>query len=439
MISATGSFLLAAWLIAAAVSFYTVRDVFSPEKLILVALAVFFGDIFFHDYSLELSLVYVLLITSFVTVVIAFRPILQQSRTGLGGRYLGGMHRKKDGLLVGYKFFWLLSIPALLAQVWMIQLFGGIEGYINVLAMRVVEFRGLGWLMSIIKTFSIINLVYFSYLVTRNKRKTRDVLMYTLHLAIFLVIALLTSSRGYLLVNLVLMLLIYHHSVKRVGLRWLFAFALSAMLLASVLELARQGVSFGEGGLVTGLSAERQNDRKMSFRWAQYGTIPLDLVLEENNANKHYGFTYLTVATNFVPRSIWPTKPDTGGIILTKEYTGDAWDGSSNLSTGILAEAIINFGQSAGVVVGILQFSALVGGLLLYYIRFRRRRVMNVKFQFIDSVRFAYISWATMALIVGEFTNTMVGLLIQLITVSVIGILARLFSNTRMPRRRVTH
>jgi len=438
LISATGSILLVVWLLAATVSFYTVSDVFSPEKLILIALGMFFGDVFFNDYSLEFNLVYVAILTSFVAVVVLLSPILRRNMKSLASASSLEMHHKSNDLLIGYKFFWLLSIPALLAQVWMIQLFGGIEGYINVLAMRVVEFRGLGWLTSIIKTFSVINLVYFSYLVTRSRRKRRDVAIYMLHFGLFLFMGLLTGSRGSLLVNPVLMLLIYHHSVQRISLRWLSAFALSAVLLASVLELARQGVSFGEGGLVTGLSAERQDDRKMSFRWAQYGTIPLNLVLDENNASKQYGFTYLTVITNFVPRVIWPTKPDTGGIVLTKEYTDNAWGGSSNLSTGIFPEAIINFGQPLGVIVGTLQFCALVGGLLLYYVRFRRRKLVNNRYQFVYSVRFAYISWAAMALIVGEFTNTMITLLIQLITVSVIGIFLHLFSKTRMSRLQVT-
>ncbi|NOX50261.1 MAG: oligosaccharide repeat unit polymerase [Gammaproteobacteria bacterium] len=397
----------------------------------------FFGDIFFHDYSLEISLIYVFLIMSFVVVLMSFVAILGPNRLGSAINSFDGTHHNNDVLVVGYKLFWLFSIPALVSQVWMIQLLGGFEGYVNSLELRVVTHRGFGWLTSIIRTFSVINLIYFSYLVTRNNRNKRDIAKYVLHFMIFLFLALLTGSRGSLLVNLVLMFLIYHYSVQRISLRWLISFAVSLVLAASVLGVVRQNISLHEGVLVLGLSKESQNTKKMSFKWAKYGLIPIDLVLKAENVKKHYGFTYLTFFTNFVPRTIWPTKPDTGGVVLTKEYTGNAWGGYSNLSTGILAEAIINFGPFMGLLVGFLQFSVMIGWVLRYYIRFRRRMMLNSPYQFIYSVRFAYVSWAMAGLIVGEFTNTMVSLAIQLITVWVAHRLIRLFSHRPVHRHRI--
>lgn len=430
MISLTGTFLLAAWLSAGAVSFYVVRDAFSPDKLVLAMLGLFFADIFFDDYSLKLCFVYALLIlTLAVTVVLARGPILRHSRMASVASAPSGTHFKNGVPLVGYKFFWLVSLPALVAQVYMIQIFGGIEGYINSLALRVVEFRGLGPIIALIKTYSIVNLIYFSFLVTRRKRKIRHVVIYGLHLLIFVVMTLLTGSRGSLLINFVLMALIYHHSVRRIRTLWLFIFAVGALLTASVLEVARQGVAFKDGVLITGLSEVRQPEKQATFGWAKYGLIPLELVLEASHVNMYYGSTYLTVLTNIIPRDIWPTKPDTGGLILTKEYTGDAWGGSSNLSTGIIPEAIINFGQPLGIVLGALQFGMLVGGLLLYYVRYRRRLVMNDPYKFIDSVRFSYITWGMAGLVTGEFTNVMVNLVIQLTTVWAVYRLIRLFSN----------
>ena len=382
----------------------------------------------FRGYFLSRLLVGTMCHLCVIAVFVAFAPFLRHTRIMPVASAPDRTERRNGLSFIGYKFFWLVSLPALAAQVWMIQLFGGIAGYISSLALSVVNFEGLGWLMSIIKTYSIINLVYFSFLVTRSKRKTRDVLIYGMHLLIFVVLALLTGSRGSLLVNFALMALIYHHSVRRISARWLFAFAVSAMLVASVLEVAREGVSFGENGLVTGLSEDKYNDKKMSFGWAKYGLIPLDLVLEADHVNMHYGFTYLTVFTNLIPRYIWPTKPEPGGNILTNEYAADQWGGTSFLSTGIMPEAIINFGRSMGIFVGALQFGALVGGLLLYYVRYRRRMVTNTPYKFIDSVRFAYISYAMMGLIIGEFTNIMVLLLIQLTTVWITQLLIRKFS-----------
>ncbi len=440
MISLTGTFLPALWLSAAAVSFYVVRDAFSPDKLVLAMLGLFFGDIFFHDYSLELCFVYALLIlTLVVTVVVLARgPILRHSRRMASvASAPSGTHFKSGVQVVGYKFFWLVSLPALVAQVYMIQIFGGIEGYINSLGPRVVEFRGLGPIIALIRTYSIVNLIYFSFLVTRRKRKIRHVVIYGLHLLIFVVMALLTGSRGSLLINFVLMALIYHHSVRRIRTLWLFIFAVGALLAASVLEVARQGVAFKDGVLITGLSEVRQAEKQATFGWAKYGLIPLESILEAGHVNMYYGFTYLTVLTNIIPRDIWPTKPATGGVILTKEYTSDAWRGFSNLSTGIIPEAIINFGKPLGILFGVLQFAMLVGGLLLYYAWYRRRLAMNDRYKFIDSVRFSYITWGMAGLIAGEFTNVMLNLVIQLTTVWAVYRLIRLppiGPRARLPR-----
>ena len=407
-------------------SLWAVRDIFSPDKLMFAALGLFFGGIFFEDYSLGISVVYALLLVASMTVIVAFAPILRSTQSKLIAR---APNREPGGNgmpFFGYGFFWLVSLPALAAQVVLIEHFGGIVGYVNILVLRVKELEGLGWLTSIIRTFSIIDLIYFSYLVTRRKLTVSVIVSYVIHFLIFVLLALLTGSRGSLLVNLVLMAMVYHHSVRRISARWLLTLAVSTLLIASVLEVARQGVAFGEEGLITGLSEERQDEKKMSYEWAKYGINPLELLLNADRVTMYYGLTYLTVFTNIIPRAMWPGKPDTGGVILTKEYKGE-FGGTSHTSTGIIPEAIMNFGVPLGIIVGTFQYGALVGGLLLYYIRYRQRLLTNAPYKFIDSVRFAYISWGMMGLIVGEFTNIIVNLLVQLITVWAINQLIRMF------------
>src|SRR5207247_1379491 len=149
------------------------------------------------------------------------------------------------------------------------------------------------------------------------------------------------------LVNFVLMAMVHHYLVKRASLRWLVVVGASALIVASILGVAREGVAIGDEGLVTGLSESKEAESSLSFAWATYGTMPLELVLEAPYVNLHYGFTYLTWITNAIPRAFWPDKPDSGGVVLTKEYTGDSWGGSSHLSTGLLPEAVITFGQAA--------------------------------------------------------------------------------------------
>ena len=412
-----GSVLFSLWLLAAIVSLVCIRDVFSPDKLIVTALGVFFADIFVTPYSNEVLFAYILLVLAFITTIIVLAPTVRHISVQIGQFQRPRTDSPRKTLTISHGFFWAISVPALTAQIAMIANFGGIEGYINVLAMRVIEFQGLGWLTAIIQTFAIVDLVYFAFVVTRRQPQRATRVFYSLHLLVFVILALLTGSRGSLLVNFVLMAMIHHHLVKQARLRWLVMVAATALLVASVLEVAREGVSIGDDGLTTGLSEVNAAESNVGLAWTTYGTTPLELVLDAPYVNKHYGFTYLTWFTNMVPRALWPDKPDSGGVVLTKEYTGDAWGGSSHLSTGILPEAIINFGQIAGLLFGILQLVLILSVLIALYARYKKRFARRGRYAFIDGVRFCYINWAMMGLIVGEFTNIMLTLTAQLFTV----------------------
>lgn len=75
--------------------------------------------------------------------------------------------------------------------------------------------------------------------------------------------------------------------------------------------------------------------------------------LLNNDFEYHYGNTYLAAVTNFVPRSIWPSKPTGAGPILKNEiYPGSyvvGQAGNSSLTTGLYTEVIINFGFLASI------------------------------------------------------------------------------------------
>lgn len=417
-----GGWLFVAWLACGVTAIVCVRDMFSPDKLMLAALGVFFADIFVSPYPPLVGGAYALLLLALLVAVLA-----TQTAAGPAAHLEGpprALSATADAAPVRHRTFWLLSIPALAAQFGLVAHFGGIIGYINALPMRVITFQGLGWLTTIVQTYSVINLLYFACVVTSRRTGGGAFVPYGLHLMLFLVLALMTGSRGSLLVNIVLMAMVYHHLVRRVSLRSLAALAASALLVASVLEVAREGVSFGEEGLVTGLSESREARSSLGFAWTTYGTQTLDLVFRPDDIRRHNGFTYLTALTNVVPRAWWPDKPDTGGVVLTKELTGDAWGGSSHLSTGILPEAIINFGPAAGMCFGLVQFGLLVALLQLLYSRARPGFVRPGPDTFVSGVRFAYIVWGSMGLIVGEFTNVVVTTAIQLLTLWLVGRLA---------------
>jgi hypothetical protein len=82
-----------------------------------------------------------------------------------------------------------------------------------------------------------------------------------------------------------------------------------------------------------------------------------------------------------VPRIWWPDKPPPGGVVLTTEYADDAWFGASNLSTGIIAESVINFGEPIGSIFGFSVLSLFMFGVIRVYAleKIRSWRVTDLK------------------------------------------------------------
>lgn len=70
-----------------------------------------------------------------------------------------------------------------------------------------------------------------------------------------------------------------------------------------------------------------------------------------------YGKQLLGVILFFVPRSIWPTKPEGSGAMLIRSELGA--NTFSNVSCPLLAEGFVNFG-----VVGIIGFAVLLGAFI---------------------------------------------------------------------------
>ena len=86
------------------------------------------------------------------------------------------------------------------------------------------------------------------------------------------------------------------------------------------------------------------------------------------NNSLSYGMTYLTAITNLVPRSIWPSKPDPGGVVFTRDYTNGMYDEFNQYSTGLFPEAIINFGMIGGFIFGsLLLFILTIGSSYIFY------------------------------------------------------------------------
>lgn len=321
-------------------SFIKRTDIFSPLKIFLLNIIVFWGDIFIRDYNATVN-VYFLTILSFGLIIF----VLEGKSDKISDHNKIEFTSRKN---IWIKL-WILTLIPVFAQLALIVKMGGIEGYIYSIGLRVKEWSSLGIYIILIRTISIINLVYFYLIVKSRKTSYKEKLSFYLNLLIFIIIALLSGSRSTLLVNFILMAIIYYYFVKKISISRFLLIGVSALSIAMIIGIARNGYSYKDGELKTGLSNENRS-KKIETSNFSYGLFPLEIISEQEYLKSYrLGSTYLSAVTNLIPRSLWPEKPDTGGVIFTTEYH-NIHQGYSNYSTGFIVEGIINYGYFVGTI-----------------------------------------------------------------------------------------
>ncbi len=399
------------------VALITNRDLFSPAKFYLFSFVLFYVGLYFKPTAAFEIWFLVLLV-----LLVGVGAVL--SEMSPGGQFSPRTPAKVP-LLVGGRFFtaliWVLSAPAILSQLYLIQLFGGIEGYVNIIGNRVVELRGFGWAKTLMSTITVLNLVYFAVGLTRPRTRLWW-LVYTSHTFALIFIGLLSGSRGGILNIFAMQLITYHYLRRPVTLNRAVPVAVILVLAAGVLGVVRQGIKFDDDSLQTGI---KDSDQVFKLSIFDYGVMPLEAITESNQLKLAYGSTLVSAVTNVVPRSWWPEKPDTGGVFLTREYTGDAWGGASFLTPSYIGESIINFGW----VLGCVFFMVTYLWMMIMVISRYRRRALHTRGTphpaiALDVVAYVCVMWAIVGLMAGEFTNVLVNLaLTQLIPIAGIRIL----------------
>lgn len=412
-------FVCTLFLLTTAMALTTNRDLFSPAKLFLFSFLAFHVGALFQVGSTELWLLLLMvmlvgLLTAAFEASLPLPAATLQSRSDTGrGR---ASARQAEGRL--FLWIWLLTAPALLSQVYMVQLFGGFEGYINSLGLRVIEWRGLGWAKTLIATLLPVNLVYFAVGLTRPRSRAWWA-FYGLHLLTLLSIGLLSGSRSGILNVFALQLFCYHYLKRPIGLRSAVTLGVVLMASALVLGVVREGVKVDDGALITGLDSAESSFKVATF---YYGVDPLELIINTDMPRLAHGSTFLSLLTNAVPRDWWPDKPDSGGVYFTKLYTGDAWDGGSNLTPTFLGEWVINFGWAPGL----LLFSLSYPGMLFFVVQHYQRTLMRLRaavfpLAAVDFVIYLCGMWAVVALMTGEVTNVILNsVLTQLLPLAAI-------------------
>ena len=396
-----GYTLLFVWTAIGVFSLVTNRDIFSPVKMYLFSVFFYFADIFVIPFDDGVTCTYCGLL------ILGLLLAIQESYLPLYGRARGDRETISVNCLRPIAIMlWLLSAVPLGAQLLMIKLMGGLEGYVNTLGMRVIEYRGLGPITMIIGVFPVINMVYFTVGVLSRGAGRGWWLGYCVHASVFILIGLASGSRGALLNNFVLMLIAFHYLRRRVPLTGAVVVAAVILVAASLIGIARNGYKMGDDGLETGL---QNSDQALEQSHFHYGLDPLVLVYSWPPEDLQLGLTFMTVFTNPIPRTLWPGKPDTGGVVLTKKYTDDAWDGASNLSTGLIAESVLNFGWWIGIPFGFLLIWIAMNHVLAGYNSIMRLSSITGGCEVIQPVLGYLLTMMTVtSLLCGEFTSSVV-------------------------------
>jgi len=406
-----GLLLFIALVLGVVFSIVTNRDIFSPTKFYFLSIFLFFSDIFFSTYNYGIYVCYIIFIVIGLNIALFEKVMTKREYWGNEKIQYSISSRKLKRITI---ILWLISLFPIMAQIWLINYFGGIDGYINILNLRVLMFRGLGTVTILIQTIAIINVFYFGIGLVGKMKKPSWWLFYIFHLTIVIVIGLLSGSRGSLLGNFVTMAVLYHYIKRPLSIKLTALLALSLLFIALVIGVARHGYKVVEGKLETGLTDPRQLlEHRLEIR---SGLIPLEFVYSAPPENLQYGLTFLSAVTNFVPRKLWPGKPDSGGVVLTKTYLGDETSRTTNYSGGIVVESIINFGLLGGTLLGFsMLFSLMVSVVYIY-----SRIIFKLKKGILPLVMaqlFLYILFmrCITGLPIVEFTNSFVGLATKMI------------------------
>lgn len=327
-------------------------DPFSPAKFYLVFSTFFYLAIYLQDVRVETLLCYFVLIQAIAVCVFLEKRAVRQAV------FVG----ENDGTLIS-RIVWLLTIPPVVVMLYYVYDAGGLSQYFGVLARRVDAWKGQGAMTVLLNTLPVLNLVYFGSVVSTRKTNRKQEILYGLHFIIFVIIGLLTASRSYIGISILGMCVVWAYLVRVPRLRHLVIVSLALVLFAGFMGAARNDY---HAGMTVDSVGRMLADTKFETAQVGYGVSPLEVIFESPERVYMWGGTYLTLVTNMVPRAIWPDKPDTAGVIFTREYTPDQ-TGLSYFATGAVTEAILNFGKTFGVLFGLtFNFLLFILGSILY-------------------------------------------------------------------------
>ena len=395
------------------------KDLFSPSKWYFLSIIYFFKNIFLEEYSLNIYFIYLLLISLGFVFVILESKVTKVS-DGLNFKKRKLINQKKI-----FRFLVVLSIIPIVTQFYFILSYGNIFDYVNELAWRVRDWQGQGHLQALIKILPLINLIYL-ILIFSCKVEKKWRFIYIIHLVIVVFFGILSGSRGSSLYVLLNVLILYNYFQNRLTLIKIAPLILLFLIVASVFGVVRNQIKVSDNEIVY----YNQGSLKESLQSKQesYGLIGLKGVYDKKYTDLEYGSTFLTTLTNLVPRSFWPEKPPSGGVLLTKHIEGGKYGGTSHYSTGIYTEFIMNFGYVLGPILATL-FMIFLGKRIIkhYNILIYNRDFFSLKKLLIAVFLLLQFQRLIGGITFGEFTNLFFSLMRDVFFLYMIFFIMKLF------------
>jgi len=412
-------------------SYWCNSDLFSPIKVYLLTLFICFFDIFLTPYRLDICCIYLgllfvpLALTCFESKVSPLFARIVQSRRN--GRTPVARPLQKGRMV---EIIWLLTIVPVASMTYLVAVFGGLSEYLSHIVVRALALQGLNTFSELaINLISLLTVMYFGVGLIK-KRSVGWWACYGLHFAITLAILAMSGSRRYFLMPMVIMLSLYHYFRRPISIRHAGVVLLGLLVVASMIGVLRMGQRGGEL-----LDRElNEYERESVTAHFKYGLVPLEVVLNSDIVHLHYGSTFIAALTNVIPRPLWPAKPDSAGLVITKDYLGNRWLGASNLNAGLLAESMMNFGIGIGLIFSFVSLTAAMAFIVNSYGRaltFLNRTDKSVH-GVLYLVRYLHVSLAITGLITWETAIVALPLIINLSALWVIELLVRPMQSARL-------
>lgn len=378
-------------------SFFRNNDIFSPVKWYFLSLVTYFNDVFVKEVSIEVSVMFF----CFIIVGIVFSRL--EKKNTLKNTRLNQRKELKNQNSI-FLFFILLSFIPISVQFYFFSLYGGLYNYVSGIATRVLDWQGFGYLTALLSIYSIINTILL-IIIFKFKIKKIWLRVFVIHFIILVLMGALSGSRSAMLFGFVHLIVFYNYFRNRVTLKAALPFALILIIGASFLAIVRNEFRVSDNEVAFLKDKLEISEASLGD---SYGIFSFQKVIEKPFDDYQYGLTYLTTITNFIPRLLWPEKPSSAGVIITKFIDGKYYSGTSHYTPGLICEGIINFGYYFGPVFAIILLIFLGTKIIKFYNTKLFDITSNTYHTYQNTIIYPYILLINTkimgGILVGEFT-----------------------------------